>query len=295
MSALSLQNRLASSDSGTKQPIAISSVDMAKWLLIFLSAAFLFVMLVLPLILVGVEALSKGWEAYLAALSEPFAQKALALTVEATVIAVFLNTIFGAASAWLLTKFDFRGKAVLGSLIDLPFAISPVVAGLFFIMLFGRMSPFYQTLQAYHAAIVFAVPGIILATVFVTFPFITRELVPVMEAQGRSEEEAAATMGADGFTIFRKVTLPNIKWGLLYGIILCTARAMGEFGAVSVVSGHIRGKTNTLPLHIEILYNEYNFTAACAVASILVFLAILILVLRNLVEWRAERGGRHGL
>jgi len=295
MSALILQNRRASSDSGTKQPITISSVDMAKWLLIFLSAAFLFVMLVLPLILVGVEALSKGWEAYLAALSEPFAQKALALTVEATVIAVFLNTIFGVASAWLLTKFDFRGKAVLGSLIDLPFAISPVVAGLFFIMLFGRMSPFYQTLQAYHAAIVFAVPGIILATVFVTFPFITRELVPVMEAQGRSEEEAAATMGADGFTIFRKVTLPNIKWGLLYGIILCTARAMGEFGAVSVVSGHIRGKTNTLPLHIEILYNEYNFTAAFAVASILVFLAILILVLRNLVEWRAERGGRHGL
>ena len=295
MPALILQNKLASPGSEAGQRFAVSAETVVKWLLIFLSAAFLFAMLILPLVLVGVEALSKGWDAYVAALSEPFAMKALALTAEATAIAVVLNTIFGVASAWLLTKFDFRGKAVLGSLIDLPFAISPVVAGLFFIMLFGRMSPIYQTLQSYHVAIVFAVPGIILATVFVTFPFITRELVPVMEAQGRSEEEAAATMGADGWTIFRRVTLPNIKWGLLYGIILCTARAMGEFGAVSVVSGHIRGKTNTLPLHIEILYNEYNFTAAFAVASILVFLAIVILVLRNLVEWRAERGGNHGL
>lgn len=266
---------------------------LLKYALIFLGVSFLFVMLILPLILVGVEALAKGWDMYLAALAEPFAQKALLLTVEATIIAVFLNTIFGIASAWLLTKFDFRGKAVLGSLIDLPFAISPVVAGLFFIMLFGRMSPIYGTLQAWHTAIVFAVPGIILATVFVTFPFITRELVPVMEAQGRSEEEAAATMGAGGWTIFRRVTLPNIKWGLLYGIILCTARAMGEFGAVSVVSGHIRGKTNTLPLHIELLYNEYNFTAAFAVSSILVFLAIVILILRNLVAWRSGRKGEH--
>ena len=266
---------------------------LLKYALIFLGVSFLFVMLILPLILVGVEALAKGWDMYLAALAEPFAQKALFLTVEATIIAVFLNTIFGIASAWLLTKFDFRGKAVLGSLIDLPFAISPVVAGLFFIMLFGRMSPIYGALQAWHTAIVFAVPGIILATVFVTFPFITRELVPVMEAQGRSEEEAAATMGAGGWTIFRRVTLPNIKWGLLYGIILCTARAMGEFGAVSVVSGHIRGKTNTLPLHIELLYNEYNFTAAFAVSSILVFLAIVILILRNLVEWRSGRKGEH--
>ncbi len=284
-----MQNRMFSSDSRAKPELApVSAETLVKWLLIFLSAAFLVVMLILPLILVGAEALSKGWDAYVAALAEPFAQKALLLTVEATVIAVLLNTVFGVASAWLLTKFDFRGKAVLGSLIDLPFAISPVVAGLFFIMLFGRMSPFYPTLQAYHAAVVFAVPGIILATVFVTFPFITRELVPVMEAQGRSEEEAAATMGAGGWTIFRHVTLPNIKWGLIYGIILCTARAMGEFGAVSVVSGHIRGKTNTLPLHIEILYNEYNFTAAFAVASILVFIAILILVLRNMVEWRTQ-------
>lgn len=255
-----------------------------KRLLIFLAGAFLFVMLIMPMFLVGKEALAKGVGVYIQSLTEPFALKALYLTIEATILALILNTIFGLASAWLLTKFDFRGKTFLGSLIDLPFAISPVVAGLFFIMLFGRMSPLYPILQENNLAIVFAVPGIILATVFVTFPFITRELVPVMENQGRSEEEAAATMGASGWTIFRRVTLPNIKWALGYGIILCSARALGEFGAVSVVSGHIRGKTNTLPLHIEILYNEYNFTAAFAVASVLVFLAIIILILRNLVE-----------
>lgn len=255
-----------------------------KRLLIFLAAAFLFVMLVLPLALVAKEALAKGVSAYVAALTDEYAVKALWLTVEATILAVALNTVFGLASAWLLTKFDFRGKTFLGSLIDLPFAISPVVAGLFFIMLFGRMSPLYEVLQAYDVAVVFAVPGVILATMFVTLPFITRELIPVMENQGRSEEEAAATMGASGWTIFRRVTLPNVKWALGYGIILCSARALGEFGAVSVVSGHIRGKTTTLPLHIEILYNEYNFTAAFAVASVLVFLAIIILILRNLVE-----------
>lgn len=255
-----------------------------KRFLIFLAAAFLFVMLIMPMFLVAKEALAKGVDFYFKALTDEFALKALYLTIEATVLAVVLNTIFGLSSAWLLTKFDFRGKTFLGSLIDLPFAISPVVAGLFFIMLFGRMSPLYPLLQEYDIAVVFAVPGIILATVFVTFPFITRELVPVMESQGRSEEEAATTMGASGWTIFRRVTLPNIKWALGYGIILCSARALGEFGAVSVVSGHIRGKTNTLPLHIEILYNEYNFTAAFAVASVLVFLAIIILILRNLVE-----------
>jgi sulfate transport system permease protein len=258
-----------------------------KRILITLSAMFLFVMLVMPLILVAKEALAKGSGVYVQALTEPFALKALYLTIEATCLAVVLNTIFGLASAWLLTRFDFRGKTILGSLIDLPFAISPVVAGLFFIMLFGRMSPIYSILQEYEVAIVFAVPGIILATVFVTFPFITRELVPVMENMGRSEEEAAATMGASGWTIFRRVTLPNIKWALGYGIILCSARALGEFGAVSVVSGHIRGKTNTLPLHIEILYNEYNFTAAFAVSSVLVIMAIVILILRNLVESKA--------
>lgn len=263
-----------------------------EWLkraLIISAAGFLFVMLVMPLILVAKEALGRGVEFYFKALTDEFALKALYLTIEATICAVLLNTLFGLSSAWLLTKFDFRGKTFLGSLIDLPFAISPVIAGLFFIMLFGRMSPLYQLLQENNMAIVFAVPGIILATVFVTFPFITRELVPVMESIGRSEEEAAATFGASGWTIFRRVTLPNIKWALGYGIILCSARAMGEFGAVSVVSGHIRGKTNTLPLHIEILYNEYNFTAAFAVASVLVMLAIIILILRNLVEHYSEQ------
>lgn len=255
-----------------------------KRLLIFLAATFLFIMLIMPMFLVAKEALAKGADVYFKALTDEFALKALYLTMEATILAVLLNTIFGISSAWLLTKFDFRGKTFLGSMIDLPFAISPVVAGLFFIMLFGRMSPLYPLLQEYDIAIVFAVPGIILATVFVTFPFITRELVPVMENQGRSEEEAAATMGASGWTIFRRVTLPNNKWALGYGIILCSARALGEFGAVSVVSGHIRGKTNTLPLHIEILYNEYNFTAAFAVASVLVLLAIVILILRNVFE-----------
>ena len=274
--------------------MAVKPHKISQWGLIGLAAAFLLVMLVLPLVLVASEALAKGWQAYLAALDEPFARKALYLTLEATVAAVLGNTVFGLASAWLLTKYDFRGKAFWSSLLDLPFAISPVVAGLLFVILFGRMSPLYPFLRAEHIAIIFAVPGIILATVFVTFPFITRELVPVMEAQGRSEEEAAATMGASGWTIFRRVTLPNIKWALLYGVILCTARALGEFGAVSVVSGHIRGKTNTLPLHIEILYNEYNFTAAFAVASILVILAVIILILRNLVEWRAKRGLRNG-
>ena len=263
------------------------------WALILIAAMFLLVMLVLPLVLVASEALARGWQVYVKAITEPFAVKALALTLEATVLAVISNTLFGLASAFLLTKFAFRGEALLGACIDLPFSISPVVAGLFFVMLFGRMSPIYPFLRAEHIAIVFAVPGIILATVFVTFPFITRELVPVMEAQGRDEEEAAATFGASGWQIFCHVTLPNIKWALLYGVILCTARAMGEFGAVSVVSGHVRGKTNTLPLHIEILYNEYNFTAAFAVASILVILAIVILILRNLVEWRAKRGLKH--
>jgi len=263
------------------------------WLLIALAVLFLFVMLVLPLVLVAHEALARGVRAYLAAIEDPFAVKALYLTLEAAVAAVVLNTLFGLASAWLLTKYDFRGKALIGSMIDLPFAISPVVAGLFFVMLFGHISPLYPLLREAHIQILFAVPAIILATIFVTFPFITRELVPVMESQGRSEEEAAATLGASGWQTFFHVTLPNIRWALLYGVILCAARAMGEFGAVSVVSGHIRGKTNTLPLHIEILYNEYNFTAAFAVASLLVLMAVVILVLRNVVEWRAKRGMHH--
>lgn len=273
----------------------MSKENFIKYGLIMTASLFIFVMLVLPLILVASEAFKGGWAVYIKALTDDIAIKAMWLTLEATVAAVVFNTIFGLASAWLLTKYDFKGKSILGSIIDLPFAISPVVAGLFFIMLFGRMSPLYPLLEAEHIKIVFAVPGIILATVFVTLPFITRELVPVMEAQGRDEEEAAASMGADGWTIFSKVTFPNIKWALLYGVTLCTARAMGEFGAVSVVSGHVRGKTDTLPLHIEILYNEYNFTAAFAAASVLVIFAIIILIIRNLIEWRAKRRENNGV
>jgi sulfate transport system permease protein len=260
-----------------------------QYALIGVSVLFLTLMLILPLIVVLSEALAKGWNTYVAAITDPFAQKAMWLTFEATLTAVIANTVFGLAAAWTLTKFSFRGKNLLSSLIDLPFAISPVIAGLVFVMTFGRISYLHPFLQSQHLAIVFAVPGIILATIFVTFPFVAREIIPMMNAQGRDEEEAATTMGASAWTIFRRITLPNIKWGLLYGVILCTARAMGEFGAVSVVSGHIRGKTNTLPLHIEILYNEYNFTAAFAVASILVILAIVVLVLRNIVEWRTKR------
>ena len=268
--------------------------DIGSWLLIALATLLLLILLVLPLVLVVHEALARGIRVYLAAISDPFAIKALSLTLMATVIAVALNTLFGLASAWLLTKYDFHGKALIGALIDLPFAISPVVAGLFFVVLFGRMSPLFPLLREAHVQVLFAVPAVVLATVFVTFPFITRELVPVMESQGRSEEEAAATLGASGWQTFWHVTLPNIRWALLYGVILAAARAMGEFGAVSVVSGHIRGRTNTLPLHIEILYNEYNFTAAFAVASLLVVMAVVLLAARNAVEWRAKRGMHHG-
>lgn len=268
--------------------------DIGSWLLIALAALFLLILLVLPLVLVVHEALARGIRVYLAAISDPFAIKALLLTLMATVIAVALNTLFGLASAWLLTKYDFHGKALIGALIDLPFAISPVVAGLFFVVLFGRMSPLFPLLREAHVQVLFAVPAVVLATVFVTFPFIIRELVPVMESQGRSEEEAAATLGASGWQTFWHVTLPNIRWALLYGVILAAARAMGEFGAVSVVSGHIRGRTNTLPLHIEILYNEYNFTAAFAVASLLVVMAVVLLAARNVVEWQAKRGMHHG-
>lgn len=267
--------------------------DIGSWLLIALATLLLLILLVLPLVLVVHEALARGIRVYLAAISDPFAIKALSLTLMATVIAVALNTLFGLASAWLLTKYDFHGKALIGALIDLPFAISPVVAGLFFVVLFGRMSPLFPLLREAHVQVLFAVPAVVLATVFVTFPFITRELVPVMESQGRSEEEAAATLGASGWQTFWHVTLPNIRWALLYGVILAAARAMGEFGAVSVVSGHIRGRTNTLPLHIEILYNEYNFTAAFAVASLLVVMAVVLLAARNAVERRTKRGMHH--
>lgn len=264
---------------------------VVKYSLILLSVLFLILMLIIPLISIISEALDKGFNAYVKAVSEGYTMKAMNLTLVTTVIATVMNTIFGICIAWTLTKFKFKGKNLLGALVDLPFAISPVIAGLIFVLTFGRGSIFEGILKQTDIKIIFATPGIILATLFVTFPFVAREIIPLMSAQGTDEEEAAAMMGASGFDIFRKITLPNIKWGLIYGVILCTARAMGEFGAVSVVSGHIRGKTNTLPLHIEILYNEYQFAAAFGVASILVIIAIIILILRNIVEWKSKREG----
>ncbi len=260
-----------------------------KIILLGISVLFLVTMLILPLSLIITEALKKGVHAYIKAITDEYTIKALQLTLFATLTAVTANTLFGITAAWCITKFKFRGKQFLITLIDLPFSISPVIAGLIFVLTYGRNGLFYELLERFEVKIVFALPGIILATVFVTFPFVVRELIPLMESQGNDEEVAAASMGAKGFTIFRRITLPNIKWGLLYGIILCTARAMGEFGAVSVVSGHIRGKTNTLPLHIEILYNEYQFSAAFAVSSCLVMIAVIILILRNIVEWKAKK------
>ena len=262
---------------------------LVKWLLIGISFLFIFLLLVLPLITVITEALKKGWETYREAVTDEYTVKAVLLTVEATASAVLINTFFGLFAAWAITKFHFRGKKLLSTLIDLPVTVSPIIAGLIFVLTFGRQSPLYPYLQALDINIVFAVPGIILATVFVTFPFISRELIPVLESQGTDEEEAAALMGARGFTIFRKVTFPHIKWALLYGIVLCTARAMGEFGAVSVLSGHLRGKTNTLPLHVEILFNEFKYVPAFAVSSILVMMAVIILIARSVVEYIGKR------
>ena len=268
-----------------------SEKKITKYGLITISVLFLIVMLIIPLISIISEALSKGFNAYVKAVSEGYTIKAMNLTFITTIIVTIMNTIFGICVAWTITKFKFKGKNLLGTLIDLPFAISPVIAGLIFVLTFGRGSFMESILDKNNINIMFAVPGIVLATLFVTFPFVAREIIPLMNAQGTDEEEAAAMMGASGFKIFRKITLPNIKWGLIYGVILCAARAMGEFGAVSVVSGHIRGKTNTLPLHIEILYNEYQFSAAFAVASILVIIAIIILILRNIVEWKSRKEG----
>lgn len=259
---------------------------ITKNILILISVLFLTVMLILPLAVVIKESLGKGIEAYLNSISDKYTLKALGLTILATLTAVVINAIFGIFSAWCITKYKFRGKKILITLIDIPFAISPVIAGLIYILTFGRMGWAYDILTKFDISIVFAVPGVILATIFVTFPFISREIIPILTARGNEEEEAAAMMGASTLKIFSKITFPAIKWALLYGIILCTARAMGEFGAVSVISGHIRGKTNTLPLHIEILYNEYQFSSAFAVSSILVILAIIILILRNIVEWK---------
>jgi len=267
---------------------SLKEPKVVQWLLTFIALAFLALFLVLPLITIFLTAFQKGLETYLAAITNPDALAAIKLTLIVVLITVPLNAVFGVVAAWLITKFDFKGKNILITLIDLPFAVSPVIAGLVFILLFGAQGLFGEWLFNQDIKIVFAIPGIILATLFVTLPFVAKELIPLMQAQGSAEEEASLTLGASGFKTFFLVTLPNIKWGLLYGIILCNARAIGEFGAVSVVSGHIRGMTNTMPLHIEILYNEYQFAAAFAVASLMSVLAIFTLTIKNIIEWKAK-------
>jgi len=268
---------------------ATSEPTWVRWSLIGLAVAFLGLFLLVPLAAVFAEALRKGWGVYLAAITEADALSAMKLTLIASVISVPLNLVFGVAAAWAITKFDFKGKSFLITLIDLPFAVSPVIAGLIFVLIFGLQGWFGEWLIDHDLKVVFAVPGIVLATIFVTFPFVARELIPLMQAQGKEEEEAALVLGASGWKMLWHVTLPNVKWGLIYGVILTNARAMGEFGAVSVVSGHIRGLTNTMPLHVEILYNEYNYAAAFAVASLLTLLALVTLILKTYVEWQASR------
>jgi len=263
-------------------PIALTTVALA----------YVTIALFVPLAAVFVEAFRKGIAHYFASISEPDALSAIRLTFTAAAIAVPANLVFGVSAAWAIAKFDFKGKAILITLIDLPFSVSPVVSGLVYVLMFGLQGWFGPWLQAHDIKIIFAVPGIVLATIFVTFPFVARELIPLMQAQGRDEEEAAVALGASGWQTFWRVTLPNVKWGILYGVILCNARAMGEFGAVSVVSGHIRGTTNTLPLHVEILYNEYNFAAAFACASLLAFLALVTLVIKTVVERRFLKAAR---
>ncbi|HPT48607.1 MAG TPA: sulfate ABC transporter permease subunit CysW [Accumulibacter sp.] len=276
-------NRQAYEAPSTREPIWV------KGGLIAIALTFFAIFLLLPLATVFSEALRKGWGAYAAALIEDDAWSAIRLTVLAAAVAVPLNLVFGVAASWAIAKFEFAGKRVLITLIDLPFSVSPVISGLIYVLMFGAQGWFGPWLHAHDIKIVFALPGIVLATVFVTFPFVARELIPLMEAQGSEEEEAAVVLGASAWQMFRYTTLPSIKWGLLYGVILCNARAMGEFGAVSVVSGHIRGQTNTMPLHVEILYNEYNYAAAFAVASLLALLAIVTLGLKTLVERQTRR------
>lgn len=272
-----------------------SATGEAPWvrrLIIALGLGFMTLFLFIPLVTVFVEALKKGWDVYLAAITEPDALSAIRLTLIAAGISVPLNLAFGLAAAWAIAKFEFRGKNILLTLIDLPFSVSPVIAGLIYVLVFGLQGWFGAWLIENDMKVIFAVPGIVLATVFVTFPFIARELIPLMQAQGIEQEEAARVLGAGGWQIFWRVTLPNVKWALLYGVILCNARAMGEFGAVSVVSGHIRGQTNTMPLHIEIVYNEYQFAAAFAVASLLALLALVTLLLKYGVEQRVKHQQR---
>lgn len=271
-----------------RRPGVTDEALWVKWLLTGIALIFIGLFLLVPLFSVFFEALGKGWDLYLAALVDADALAAIKLTLLTAVIALPLNLVFGVAAAWAIAKFEFRGKSLLITLVDLPFSVSPIVAGLIYVLLFGSHGWFGPWLEAHDVKIIFAVPGIVLATLFVTFPFVARELIPLMEAQGSDEEQAALVLGASGWQTFWRVTLPNIKWGLLYGAILANARAMGEFGAVSVVSGHIRGLTNTIPLHVEILYNEYNFVGAFACASILALLALVTLALKTWVEWKAE-------
>jgi sulfate transport system permease protein len=260
-----------------------------RWLLTALALAALGLFVALPLVAVFVQAFDKGWAAYMTAIADPFTRSAILLSLLATGIAVPLNLVFGLTAAWAVTKFQFAGRSALLTLIDLPFGVSPVVAGLIYVLVFGARGWLGPWLADRDIQIIFAVPGIVLATTFVTFPFVARELIPLMETQGTDEEEAALVLGASPLQMLRRVTLPNIKWGLLYGVVLCTARALGEFGAVSVVSGHIRGETNTLPLHVEILYNEYNYSGAFAVASLLSLVSVVALVLKKLLERKTQQ------
>ncbi|MDO9204792.1 sulfate ABC transporter permease subunit CysW [Methylotenera sp.] len=267
----------------TSEPVWI------RWSLVVITLLFLSLFLFVPLIAVFTEALRKGFDTYIIALVDPDALSSIKLTLIAAAIAVPLNLVFGVAAAWAIAKFEFKGKSILITLIDLPFAVSPVIAGLIYVLIFGLQGWVGSTLVDHDIKVIFAVPGIVLATIFVTFPFVARELIPLMQAQGKDEEEAGLVLGASGWQILWRITLPNVKWGLLYGVILTNARAMGEFGAVSVVSGHIRGMTNTMPLHVEILYNEYNYAAAFAVASLLALLALVTLALKTFVEWRVAQ------
>ncbi len=278
-------------------PLTPGATGEPAWVrasLIGVALVFLTLFLFVPLVAVFYEALRKGWDVYVASITEADAWSAIKLTLLTAAIAVPLNLVFGVAAAWAIAKFEFRGKNLLLTLIDLPFSVSPVISGLIYVLLFGLQGYFGPWLREHDIKILFAVPGIVLATVFVTFPFVARELIPLMQAQGSEEEEAALVLGASGWRTFWHVTLPNIKWGLLYGVILCNARAMGEFGAVSVVSGHIRGETNTIPLQVEILYNEFNITGAFAVASLLAFLALVTLAIKSFIEWRLQQQHSHG-
>ena len=287
LASMSASQRAAAEPAYT--PKAITEPVWLKITLIAIALAFSLLFLLIPLAVVFTEAFKKGWQTYLLAISDPDALSAIRLTLMTAAIAVPANLIFGVAASWAIAKFEFRGKSFLLTLIDLPFSVSPVISGLIYVLLFGAHGWFGAWLMEHDIQILFAVPGIVMATVFVTFPFVARELIPLMQTQGNEEEEAALVLGASGWRTFWYVTLPNIKWGLLYGVILCNARAMGEFGAVSVVSGHIRGETNTMPLQVEILYNEYNFAAAFAVASLLALLALVTLALKSFIEWRINR------